>query len=138
MSKKPKAAVAENDVDAMLEGNGGEAEAAAPAKKTKKATPATPAVPPKKGGTKKATPAVPATPAKKAKAKAAPAEDKPAADSALRKALLKVKKAVSYGDFAEANDFNIRSVRRTARAMRDAGEIDLVREGQIVYIQAAV
>lgn len=136
MSKKTKAA-AENDVDAMLEGNGNGEEAAAPAKKTKKATPAVPAVPPKKGGTKKATPAVPAVPAKKAKAKAEPAE-KPAADSALRKALLKVKKAISYGDFAEANGFNIRSVRRTARAMRDNGEIELSREGQIVYISAAV
>jgi len=138
MSKKTKAA-AENDVDAMLEGNGNGDTTAAPAKKTKKATPAIPAVPPKKGGTKKATPATPAVPAKKAKAaaKAEPAE-KPAADSALRKALLKVKKAVSYGDFAEANGFNIRSVRRTARAMRDAGEIDLSREGQIVYISAAV
>ena len=131
MSKKAKAAPAE-DIDSMIDD--------APAPAAKKATAkkaAAPAPAAKKAATKKA--AAPAPAAKKAATKkekaAAPA---PAADSPLRKALLKVKKAVSYADFAEANDFNIRSVRRAARAMRDAGEIELSREGQTVYISAAV
>ena len=49
-----------------------------------------------------------------AKVKAAPAAD--AGDSEVRAALLKIKKPVGYSDFAEANGFNIRTVRRTARA----------------------
>ena len=116
MSKKAKAAPAE-DIDSMIDD--------APAPAAKKATAkkaAAPAPAAKKAATKKEKAAAPA----------------PAADSPLRKALLKVKKAVSYADFAEANDFNIRTVRRAARAMRDAGEIELSREGQQVYISAAV
>ena len=58
--------------------------------------------------------------------------------SPIKQALLKVKKATSYSDFADANGFNIRSVRRVARSLRDAGEIDLVKEGVIVYISPAV
>lgn len=133
MSKKAKSAPAE-DIDAMIE----DAPAPAAKKAAAKKAAAAPAPATKKAGAKKAA-AAPAPAAKKAAAKkekaAAPA---PAADSPLRKALLKVKKAVSYADFAEANDFNIRTVRRAARAMRDAGEIDLTREGQTVYISAAV
>ena len=59
-------------------------------------------------------------------------------DTPISKALMKVRKAVSYADFADANEFNIRSVRRTARALRDAGHIDLVRDGQTVLIRPAV
>lgn len=140
MSKKAKAAPAE-DIDSMIDGD---ATPAAPAAKKAKAgalSPVSPTKPKKGGGTRAA--AEPAPAAKKTKGKAAPAPEPkkaaaPGADSALRKALLKVKKSVSYADFAEANDFNIRTVRRAARAMRDAGEIDLTREGQTVYISAAV
>lgn len=127
MSKKTESA----DVDDLLGDDGAEAETK-PAKKAKKAKPAA-AAPAKKA---KGKAAAKAAPAKKAKKEAA--EEKPAADSPLRKALLKVKKAISYADFAEANDFNIRTVRRTARAMRDAGEIELSKDGQTVYISAAV
>lgn len=133
MSKKAKAAPAE-DIDDMID------DAPAPAaKKTRaKKAEAAPAPAAKKATAAKKA-AAPAPAAKKATAKkekvAVPA---PGADSPLRKALLKVKKAVSYADFAEANDFNIRTVRRAARAMRDAGEIELTRDGQTVYISAAV
>lgn len=128
MSKKAKAAPAE-DIDDMID------DAPAPAaKKTRaKKAEAAPAPAAKKATAAKKA-AAPAPAAKKEKA-AVPA---PGADSPLRKALLKVKKAVSYADFAEANDFNIRTVRRAARAMRDAGEIELTRDGQTVYISAAV
>lgn len=101
---------------------------------------------------KKAKPAVEAAaPAKKAKAKpeAAPAKKaakgktKPKAERAesrteeIAAALKKVKKATSYADIAEAGDFDIRSVRRTARRMRDAGEIGLEKEGTVVYVTRA-
>ncbi len=126
MSKKTKAADAGENIDDLI----GDDTAAPAAKKGKAAAAPAPAA--KKG---KAA-AAPAPAAKKGKAAAA--EAAPAADTPLRKALLKVRKAISYAEFAEANDFNIRSVRRTARAMRDAGEIDLAREGQTVYITPAV
>jgi hypothetical protein len=133
----------ENDVDDLL----GEAK---PAKKAaSKKAPAKKAAAPAKKAAAAPVAAKKAAPAKKAAAPAAkgkkPAAKKPAArketvaeDSPIRKALLKVRKAVSYATFAEANDFNIRSVRRTARLLRDAGEIDLERDGQTVLIKAAV
>jgi pyruvate/2-oxoglutarate dehydrogenase complex dihydrolipoamide acyltransferase (E2) component len=110
------------------------AKKAAPAAAAKKAKPK-----PAAGGSKKA----PATPAKKAPGKAgkkAKADAAPAAalDSPIRKALLKVRKSTSYADFSDANGFNIRTVRRMARQLRDAGEIGLSRDGQTVYIEAAV
>lgn len=125
MSKKTKSANAGENIDDMI------GDAAAPAAKKAKAT----AAPAKKA---KAAAAPVAAPAKKAKAAAAAPAPAAVGDTPMRKALLKVKKAISYADFAEANDFNIRSVRRTARAMRDAGEIDLQRDGQTVFIAPAV
>jgi hypothetical protein len=134
MSKKTKAEAA-TDVDDLLGGD-----IAVAAEKPAKAKPAAKkaaAKPAAKPAAKKAAAKPAKAPAKKAKA-AADEGEKPAADSALHKALLKVRKAVSYADFAEVNGFNIRSVRRTARALRDSGQIDLQREGQAVYICPAV
>lgn len=131
-----------NDVDDLI-GEAPKAEkkakkaAAAPAKKAAAKAPA-------KVEKKAAAPAKgKAAPAKKAaapakKAKKAEAADPTESNSAITQALLKVKKAISYADFAEKNDFNIRSVRRTARALRDAGHIELTKDGQTVMISAAV
>jgi DNA-binding transcriptional ArsR family regulator len=128
MSKKTKVE-APADVDDLI------GDATVTAEKPAKAKAKAPA---KKAAAKPAAKKAAAkAPAKKAKA-AADEGEKPAADSPLHKALLKVRKAVSYADFAEANGFNIRSVRRTARALRDAGQIDLQREGQAVFICPAV
>jgi hypothetical protein len=92
----------------------------------------------------KAAPAAKGKAAKGKAAKAAPAAKKAAATRAasgsseeVRAVLAKTKKSTSYNDIAEANGFNIRMVRRTARSMRDAGEIDLVKEGTIVYVKPA-
>ena len=129
MSKKAKAAPAE-DIDDMID------DAPAPAKKAAKKAAAPAPAAKKAAATKKA--AAPAA-KKTTKKDAAPAPTRmPAADSPVRKALLKVKKAISYADFAEANDFPLRTVRRTARALRNAGELCLTRDGQQVYISAAV
>lgn len=139
-----------NDVDDLL----GEDK---PAKKAAKAAPAkkTEAKPAKKAAKEEAKPAkkaakpeAKAAPAKKAAkpeakpakkaAKKAEAADPSESNSAVVQALMKVKKATTYADFAEKNDFNIRSVRRSARALRDAGHIELERDGQTVYIKPAV
>ena len=131
-----------NDVDDLL---GDDAPAPKKAKKTAAAAPAkaAKAAPAKaaKAAPAKAAKAAKAAPAKKGKAAAAEEKEKTYSvgeDNPIRKALLKVRKAISYADFADANDFNIRSVRRTARVLRDNGEIDLVRDGQTVLIQPAV
>ena len=140
------------DVDALLddadESAGGDAvdeetTAAPKAKKAKASKKATPA--------KKATTAKAAAPAKKASAPAKKATAKKVAaakkestprvaleNSPIRKALLKVRRPVSYADFSTANDFNIRTVRRMARDMCAAGELDRVRDGQAVMIRPAV
>lgn len=126
------------DVDDLLGGADVKAEKPA-AKKAAKAVKAEPAAP-----AKKAKAAAPAPAAKKAaaapakKAKAAPAEEEAAPTSEVKIALAKVKKAISYADFSEKNGFNIRTVRRAAREMRDAGEIQLTRDGQSILISAAV
>lgn len=75
--------------------------------------------------------------AKKASGKAAAKAPRAASGSTekVRAILAKTKKPTSYSDIAEANDFNIRMVRRTARSMRDAGEIELMKEGTVVYVQ---
>lgn len=143
MAKKAKTPDT-NDVDELLEAESeGATNGEAKPAKAKKAKAEKPAA---KKAAKEEKPAAKAAAKKAAKpaAKKAPAAkaDKepkePRELSPVRKALLKVKKAISYADFAEANDFDIRSVRRTARVMRDAGEIELTKDGQLVYISAAV
>lgn len=138
-----------NDVDDLI---GDEAETKKPAKKAAAKPAAKPAAKAeaKKAPAKKeaAKPAAKGKPAAKAPAKAAAkpakkAAKKEAADptestSPVVQALLKVKKAISYADFAEKNDFNIRSVRRTARELRDGGHIELEKDGQTVMIKPAV
>ena len=141
-----------NDVDDLLGDDKPAAKKAAkPAKKAEAKPAAKPAkkaeakaekAPTKKTAKPEAKPA--AKPAKKAeaklakKAKKAEAADPSESNSAVIQALLKVKKATTYADFAEKNDFNIRSVRRAARQLRDAGQLELERDGQIVTIRPAV
>lgn len=81
-----------------------------------------------KGGKK----AAPAKKAKKASSKATvgSVED-------VKAVLLKTKKLTSYQDIAEANNFDIRMVRRTARALGDTGEIERVKEGTVVFVKKA-
>jgi len=118
-SKKTKAAPAEAAEDDLL------ATKKPAAKKAKKAAPAEDDL----LSTKKAAPA------KKAK-KAAPAEDEPTAED-VRNVLLKTRKATSYTDIAEANGFNIRMVRRQARALRDTGEVEISKEGTLGFVKVA-
>lgn len=118
------------------------AEAKPAAKPAKKAEAKAEKAPAKKAAKPEAKPAAKkaakpeAKPAKKAKK--AEAADPSESNSAVIQALLKVKKATTYADFAEKNDFNIRSVRRAARQLRDAGQLELERDGQIVTIRPAV
>lgn len=72
-------------------------------------------------------------PAKKSKAKA-PEFDGTAEE--VRNVLLKTRKATSYTDIAGANNFNIRMVRRQARALRDNGDVEISKEGTIGYVKA--
>ncbi len=55
----------------------------------------------------------------------------------VKKVLLKVTKLTSYNDVAEANNFDIRMVRRTARALGDEGLIERVKEGTVVFVKKA-
>lgn len=77
-----------------------------------------------------------AAPAKKA-AKPRAAKDTVGTTEDVRAVLLKTRKLTSYADIASANNFDIRMVRRTARAARDAGEIELQKEGTIQYVKVA-
>lgn len=131
------------DIDEAL--NDAEAK---PAKKSKadKAE----AKPAKKAGKVEAKPAkkaAPAAPAKKSKAdkaeakpskKAAKDSDATETTSEVKQAILKIKKAISYADFAEKGGFNIRSVRRAARELRDAGHIEIEADGQTKVMKPAV
>jgi hypothetical protein len=83
-----------------------------------------------------------AAPAKKAAAeKPAAKKAKPAAKETtgtpedIRAVLLKTAKLTSYADVAEANGFDIRAVRRTARALCDSGEVERVKEGTVVFVK---
>lgn len=127
---KAKAAVAEDDVldgkDDVLDGK----------KATKKASKKAP--PAKKASGKKAAdpePAKKTASAKKPKAKQRAADVGATED--VRAALLKCRKLTSYADIAESSGFNIRQIRRTARSMRDAGELTLEKEGTVVYVKKA-
>lgn len=152
MAKK-NAPAAENNVDDLLAG--GDAEAAPAAKpKAKKAVKVegTDEVKPKA----KAKPEAAAKPAKKASKPKVEPEAKPAAKPKAKAkggkprgeraesrveditaALLKVKKSTSYEDLAAKGGFDIRAVRRTARKLRDDGQIGLEKEGTKVYVTAA-
>lgn len=135
MAKKAKAK--DEAVDDLLE------------TKSKKSTKKEPAAKKAKSKAKEEEPAKKAKPSKangKSK-KAADAEprsrgrgaDRPlVAAEDVKKALLKVKKPISYADFADANEFNLRQVRRTARRLRDAGEIDITHNGTEGMVARAV
>lgn len=123
-NKKEAPAETAAEVDALL--------GSTKSKKAKSAKEA--AAPAKKAKSAKEAPAKKAAKGKKEEPKRTRAESQ--ADE-IAAALLKVKKATSYADIAEKNDFDIRAVRRKARTMRDAGEIELVKEGTVVYVQPA-
>lgn len=78
---------------------------------------------------------------KKAPAAAKRAKAEPAGDIAptedVRAALLKCKKLTSYADVQEATGFNIRQIRRTARAMRDNEELTIEKDGTVAYVKRA-
>ena len=79
-------------------------------------------------------PAAKKAPAKKAKA-AEPVERAESRVDEIKAVLGKTKKLTTYADIAEANGFDIRAVRRTARAMRDEGTVELVKEGTVVFVK---
>jgi hypothetical protein len=120
------------------------AKKAAPAKTTKKAAKAEPveddllATKPKKAKAKP-EPVDDLLASKKTK-KAAPAKKSKAEDEAsaedVRTVLKKTRKATSYTDIANENGFNIRMVRRQARALRDAGEVEITKEATLGYVKA--
>jgi ribosome-associated protein len=88
----------------------------------------------------------PAKTAAKGKAGAEPAKKRgaprgPRPDSlvpTIQNLLGKVRKATPYEDIAEKSGASIRTVRRTARKMRNDGQILLQRKGQKTYITPAV
>lgn len=54
----------------------------------------------------------------------------------VRTAILKCRKLTSYADVAASlGSEDMRQVRRTARAMRDAGEIEIVKEGTVCFVK---
>ena len=70
----------------------------------------------------------------KPKAKKTPEFEGSAED--VRAVLLKTRKATSYTDLADQHNFNIRMVRRQARALRDSGEVEITKEGTLGYVRA--
>ncbi len=133
-------AKAKPEADDVLEGKDDVLEGKKP-RKAKKPAPAK-----KTTKSRKAADPEPAAPAKKSKTSG---KDKPAAKKArvraedvvsteeVRAAILKCKKLTSYADLAESSGINIRQIRRTARKMRDDGEVTLEKEGTVVYIKKA-
>lgn len=85
----------------------------------------------------KAAEAAPAkkAPAKKAAKAAEPVERAESRVDEIKAVLGKTKKLTTYADIAESNGFDIRAVRRTARAMRDEGTVELVKEGTVVFVK---
>ena len=55
----------------------------------------------------------------------------------VRAVILKTKKATSVAEIAQANNFNVRMVRRTARAMRDEGTAVITKEGTAAFVRKA-
>lgn len=53
----------------------------------------------------------------------------------VRAAILKCRKLTSYADVAEATGADLRQVRRLSRSMRDAGEIEIVKEGTVCFVK---
>lgn len=127
-----KAATAEAAEDDLLSTKPKGKKAAAPAKTTKKPAAKAAAAEDDLLATKpKGKKAAAAAPAKKApKPKAEKADDGTVGTrDDVRAVLLKTKKATSFADVATANNFNVRMVRRTARALRDEGLVEISREG---------
>jgi hypothetical protein len=84
----------------------------------------------KKGGSKKA--------AKKSSGGKAKSGGSGVSTDDIRKAILGVRKLTSYADIASSlKSDDMRQVRRTARGMRDAGEIEIVKEGTVAYVKKA-
>ena len=73
----------------------------------------------------------------KAKAKPSARADDIASSDEVQKALLKLRKATSYAVIHERTGFNLRQIRRTARRMRDNGELEFTKQGTEVLVQAA-
>jgi hypothetical protein len=113
--KGTKAKASAEDVDDILEGKKGSKAAAKGNGKAK------PAAKKPAGGKRK---------------QSARAEDIADTDE-VRKALLKYKRATSYADIQTATGFNIRQIRRTARSMRDNGELTLTKDGTTVLVARA-
>lgn len=135
-NKAPKASKKGASVDDVLEGKTGaddvlegKAENKAKGKSKDK---------PNKGKAEKPAPAkkAPAKKSDKPKAKAEPGS-RGATTEAVRAAIGKVRKQTSYAELSEAGGFDIRLVRRNARALRDEGAIELYKEGTVVYIKPA-
>ena len=75
--------------------------------------------------------------ADKPKAKKAKAADGVTPED-VRAVVNKARKLTSYADVAAAaGTDDIRMVRRTCRAMRDAGEAEIVKEGTVAYVKKA-
>lgn len=131
-ASKAKAEAGADDLLAAKPAKAGKAKAA-PAKKAGKAKPAAAAA--------EADDLLAAKPAKKAKA--APAADKPKPKSRanvaddgttgtreeVKTVLLKTRKATTFAEIAEANNFNVRMVRRTARGLKAEGLVEIGRDG---------
>lgn len=146
MAKAKAKPVEDDDDDDLLAGKADKKAKAKPAKKV--AAKANGKAKPKKAsaeevdellaskkGNGKAKPGKPAKPAAKREV-SPPAEDIADSDD-VRKALLKARKATSYKDIHEATGFNIRQIRRTARVMRDNGELVFTKQGTEVLVQRA-
>jgi hypothetical protein len=138
-AKASKKATAAEGVDDILEGKAGDDVLAPKADKKAKAKPAAKkeAAAPKGKKAKAEAAAKEAKPAKKAKKEAAEGGTRGEMTEKARAVLGKVRKLTPYADLAEANGLDIRLVRRTARVMRDAGEIELVKEGTVVFVKPA-
>ena len=136
MAKKAKPQAA--DVDDILDGKtedvleGKKPAAKAKGKPAAKAAKGKEAKAAKKG---KEAKAAAEKPAKKAK-KEASGESRSAATEAVRTLLSKTRKLTTFADLAEQSGYNLRLIRRTARAMRADGTVEAVREGTVVFVRA--
>ncbi len=128
MAKKETSAA---DVDDLLAGK------SAPTKKAAKKA----AEPEKKPAAKKAKADDVLEGKKPAKKAAKPAEKKARAESVnsdeLRAKLLKCRKLTTFQQFADSHGYNLRTVRRTARAMRNEGLLENTKEGTVIFFKAA-
>lgn len=91
-----------------------------------------------KKATKKAAKADDVLESKKApkKSKKTPKKESSISTEDVRGAILKCRKLTSYADVAASlGSEDMRQVRRTARTMRDAGEIEIVKEGTVCFVK---